>query len=1151
MTNSNVHGSSGSAIQSAISRATLKSVLLFGLSMITATALAQFTAGVQGSVQDSGGASVPNATITLTNDDNQVTQTTNTDSSGVFRFASLGPGNYTVSATAPGFSQAKTQFSLTAGETRNVPLTVSVGSVSTNVTVTTRAPLLDTSDSRNQQTLGQTALENLPLAARNPTALLTLTPGVTGLGAGTATNFNPENYVDASANGRGQNGNMYIVDGLDVTSSIRPGVVNLTPNVDSLAETTVQANTYSVDFGRASSLQTVMSTRSGTDQYHGFASEYYTYQGLQARGEFGVPQPNKLAPYHTNNLSFGVGGPIIPHHKFFFFVSYEPYLSLTSNGSSLQTYEDPAFVAFAKAALPDSPEVQLLTKYPASNASFRNVFQTAAQAFGAQNVAANAGCGTPSTDNIPCGTAVFDQGNFNSSSYNNSKQYNIRIDKYLEKDRIYGLFYRDTISTGGPSVRPAFNTTNHYYTFSLQGNETHDFSPNTLNEAFFGYNRIEGFAPSSGLFTVPVVNVTGLGVNFGDGFALGDYIQHSYHWRDVLTHIKGAHTFKVGYEGWHGDDIALFAGAYGQPTLNYTNMIDLINNTPYSETGLAYNPVSGKPGNENYGFQETTGGVFFEDTWKATQKLTLNYGIRYDNFGNPYVKLPGTVLANFHLGTGATFADQVANGHMQQQSHVFSNDLNWNFSPRAGFAYDPFGSARWVLRGGIGLYHDYFTLGNAENGLKGNPPGPIVPTFFNNGSTAPPVFGYGTQNKYPFGFPYPAFQGRPLDAKGGIVGSQISVGGTDVSLKASDTVNWSLTVEHQITPDMVASVGYVGSHSGNLIAGGGNQGATSYGNDVNAFTGDLIQNPNFSGAGAYTGSGVQTRSNTSFGAITYAFNGAIANYQAVIVAVKGRFAQRGFVTASYTHGKAMDNWQNYPVAFPYNQFYAPSPWDVPNRFSLGTSYLLPGDHLPNGIERRVLGGWTLSGLVVLQSGYPFTVYTGAPLAISTTASDGAPLTSVNYAAESAAGHLVFAPGSGDFNADGNNNDYPNVTSRQQKHDRKDFQVGQGIFPTCPGGVLPCGQFTLPAVGQEGNETPNGFRNPGYADTDFTVKKVTAITERVNLELRIDFFNLFNRVNLVSSGNGGGLDTNLQDGGFGQVTATLPPRNMLLGARINF
>ena len=1115
------------------------------LLMTAPTAFAQFNAGVQGSVQDSTGAAIAGATIVLTNVDTKISQTTTSDSAGIFRFASLGPGSYTVSASAQGFAKPTTEILLTAGETRNVPFTLSVGQVAANVTVTTQAPLLDTSDSRNQQTLDQVALENLPLATRNPTALLTLTPGVTGLGAGTATNFNPENYIDASANGRGQNGNQFIVDGLDVTSSIRPGVLNLTPNVDSLAETTVQANTYSVDYGRASSIQTVMSTRSGTDQFHGFASWYYTYQGLTARGEFGVPQPEKLAPYHVNNMSFGVGGPIIPNKKFFFFVTYEPYFSLVSNGSSLQTYEDPAFVAFAQAVQPNSPEVQLLNKYPPSNATFRTIFQTAQQAFGPQNVAANTGCATSSTDNIPCSTAVFDQGNFNSSSYNNSKQYSIRIDKNFDKDRIYGLFYRDTIDTGGPGVRPAFNTTNNYYTFSLQGSETHTFSPSTLNEGFFGYSRIEGFSPSSGLFTVPVVNVTGLGVGFGDGFALGDYVQHSYHWRDVLTHIKGSHTFKVGYEGWHGNDLAYFAGAYGQPTINYTNMIDLINNDPYSEGGLAYDPLTGGPGNENYGFQETTGGAFFEDTWKTTRKLTLNYGIRYDNFGNPYVALPGTVLANLHLPSGSNFEEQVANAVMTQQSHVFNHDLNWNFSPRGGFAFDPLGNGNWVVRGGIGLYRDYFTLGNAENGLKGNPPGPIVPTFFNNGSTAPPIFGYGTQNKFPFGFPYPAFQGEPLNAKGGIVGSQISVGGTDVSLGSPFTLNWTLTIEHQITRDMIASIGYVGSHSGNLITGGGNEGDTSYGNDVNAFSGNLLEEPIFTSSGAYTGSGTQTRLNTSFGAITYAFNGAIANYQGLVVAVKGRFAQRGFLTASYTHGKAMDNWQNYPIAYPYSQFYAPSPWDVPNRFSLGASYLLPGGGLANPIAKRLLGGWTLAGLVVLQSGYPFAVSTNAPLAISTTAADGSTLTSTNYAAELAAGNLQFAPGSGDFNADGDNNDYPNVTGYKQKHNRKDYEVGNGIFPTCPGGVLPCGEFTLPKVGQEGNETPYQFRNPGYADTDFTIKKVTQIKESLSFELRLDTFNLFNRVNLT------GVDTNLPDGAFGQTSSTNPPRNMLVGARLNF
>jgi hypothetical protein len=258
------------------------------------------------------------------------------------------------------------------------------------------------------------------------------------------------------------------------------------------------------------------------------------------------------------------------------------------------------------------------------------------------------------------------------------------------------------------------------------------------------------------------------------------------------------------------------------------------------------------------------------------------------------------------------------------------------------------------------------------------------------------------------------------------------------------------------------------------------------------------------------------------------------------------------VTASYTHGKAMDDWQNYPIASPY-RFYAPSPWDVPNRFSFGTSYLLPGDHLSNRIEQHVLGGWTLSGLTVLQSGYPFTVSTNAPLAISTTASDGQTLTSANYAAELAAGKVVFAPGSGDFNADGNNNDYPNVTGHQQKHSRKDYEVGHGIFPTCPGGVLPCGQFILPNLGQEGNETPNQFRNPGYADTDFTIKKLTQIRESLNFELRLDIFNIFNRVNLAQSNSGlsGALDTNLPDGGFGQVSGTNPPRNMQVGAKINF
>ena len=1129
---------------------------------------AQFNASVQGTVVDPRGSVVPNAPVALMNTDTGVRRTAVSDASGIYRFDSLAPGNYTVTTTVQGFAPTTIAFTLTTDETRDVSLSLKVASVSSTVQVTGQAPLLDTSDSRLEYTLNSTALSDLPMPGRNPTSEISVTPGVTGIGiAGQGTsgslNFNPENYVDYSANGQGQNGNQYVVDDMDVTSTIRPGVLNLTPNVDVLQEETVQTNTYTVDYGRAGSIQTVMTTKSGTNQFHGLASDYYTSQQLTARGEFGVPQPTPLNPYHSDNMSFAVGGPIIPHKQFFFFAGHEPYLSLTSNGTGLVGFEDPAFVTFAQSAEPNSPEVALMAKYPVAGVVNTHVSSTAGQLYGntlstpSAQAACASGTGTITAYDgvsVPCSLPVFDSANWNSSSYENAYQYNIRIDKYFKNDRVYGQFFRDNISEGGPSLRPAFAETDVYHTFSIQGNETHTFSANTLNEAIFGYRRIEGITPQTGLYTVPIVGVNQLGNGWGDGFADGDYIQHSYHWRDVLTHIAGSHSFKAGFEAWRSDDIALFAGAYDQPNLYYNNMIDFIANNPYSESGVSYNPVTGAYDPANYGYKETTFGAFGEDTWKATRKLTLNYGLRYDNFGNPYVALAGTVLANFHLGTGSTFADQVANGAMTQQSHVFNNDINWVFSPRGGAAYDLFGDGRWVVRGGIGLYHNEYTLGNAENGLKGNPPGYVEPTFYNNGSTAAPIFSYGTQNTVPFGFAVPAFVGAPLDAKGGIAGSQIGVGATDVSLAPQSTINWSAQLAHQLTQKLVASVGYAGTHSWNLVLGGENPGNTSYGVDVNIFPGDLIQNPAFNSNGVWTGDGIQTRLNTSFGSITYAFNGAHANYNALILAVKGRFGAHGFVTASYTRSSAMDDWGNYPegyvasggTSFDVNQWYSPSALNTPNRFSLGWSYEIPGMSNGNGFVKRLTSGYTLGSTTILESGNPFFVDNTNPLALVDTA--GVTVTASNYQSELNAGHFAYAPNSGNYAADGDNFNVPDVSSYSQKHSRKSYQY-TGVVDS---GVITHSQFAQPAfkaTGAEGNEKLDQFSYPGYADTDLSAMKTTALTERFSLQLRWDIFNLFNRVNL----NPSNFDSNYGDASayFGTTDGNLPARDMDFAAKITF
>ncbi|MBV9156619.1 MAG: TonB-dependent receptor [Acidobacteriaceae bacterium] len=1091
--------------------------LLIFFTLFTGASYAQFSGSIQGVIQDPSGAVVPDAVVKLVNTGTQVSSETKSSSEGVYTFVSLAPGPYEVTAEAHGFNRATVRLDLRTDQILSVPVTLTVTSAQNVVTVTGEAPVINTAESRTQLTLASGTVAELPVPGRNMVTLASLAPGASGLGTmgggqpghvGTpgsgVDNYSTETQVDASANGMGQMSNMYVVDGLDVTSGIRQGVLNLTPNPDSIQETSIEVNTFSSEYGRSDGLSMIMTTKSGTDQFHGLASDYFTYQKLFAATEFS----HNYAPFHSNNMSGAIGGPIIPHHQFYFFFAVEPLRSSASTGNALNTFADPQFTAWAQQNYPNTLGTKLLGTYVPQHLTGVSVASTAANIFPGT-------CGTPATNNLPCGLPMIDQGGFNSTQFRNGTQYFTRVDKYWKNDRVYGSFYRTLLNYGAASPMPQFSAANNNWEYAVQGNYTHSFSIATINEAIFGASRVEGTLGSGAQdYTVPSINVTGINVDsgqaFGVGFAQGDFIQHNYHWRDVLSHVHGAHTLRFGYEGWFGDDVEPFQGPYSQPTFQFNNLLTLVQDQPFNETHVMYDPTTGKPVLWSWNAASSTWGAFAEDTWKAAKNLTLTLGLRYDDSGNPYSRSATTVFGNFYLGSGSTFQEQVANGYAKATKNALKSSVDNLWSPRLGLAWDPRGTGVWVIRGGAGLYNNWLTQANVQEEFRGNPPGPITPTFIAGGTATagPPLFVLGTGNKPPYGFAYPAFTAG-LDAAGGIPGLNFPIGGINPNLHSPRAAIWSATVERKVSNNVVASVGYSGSHSWDLVGNNNQAGIVSYGVDINELPGDLIIHNSLS----------PTRLNPSFGAITYSDNNRYGNFDALIFDFRGRFS-RGFFDGSYTRSSSKDDAGLYPVPLNPSQYYGPSPWDVPNRFSFTFNYTLGGLNAGRGLVGHVTGGWGISGTTIFQSGYPFTVVNTAPFA---------PLKDVN-------GKFIgYAAGSGDYNADGDDYDYPNVASYSQLTSRVGFL--NGIFSP--------GQFPVPAFGSEGNEKSNRFREPNFAETDVAVYKDNHLAERVNLQLRFEFYNLFNRPNLTN------VDANPVDPTFGKALSQQLPRWMQLGAKITF
>jgi hypothetical protein len=1110
--------------------------------LFTIPAYAQYSSNIQGVVSDPAGAAINGATVQLRSVETGVTASITTTESGNYRFSSLPPGNYVVAAEAKGFKKTEANFTLETSETKGINLALVVEGSQQTVTVQVHPPNVDTDDSRLEATLSSETVRDLPSANRNLWDILAVTPGVVGVGtrlAGEAPGGLPDNFgtqtPQISANGRSYTGNLVLVDGMNVTSPVQNGNIILAPIPDAVQEASLQTNSWDGEINLGSSILIQVTTKSGTNQYHGTGSLFFANQDLQARPDF-ISGPTE--PYARKDLVGTFGGPI-RKGKTFFFADVEKLWATVPGGTGQQLFEDPQFVQWAQTNYPSTVGTQVLAGWPASNLFGATVAQTAATALPAGL------CGTAGAP--PCSLPMVDSGSFNASAYYNALQYNFRLDQYFtDRDRLYVSYYNDSFDQQQKSPRPRLGALDIMRNRYAQIDFTHTFNSRMLWESSFAFASVGGANGQDAQLAVPNVSVAGnfTGWPVGGGWGPGEYRGPMYNWRSVLSYVHGPHSLKFGYDGARGIEHGDFTPDNVRPGFTFNNLLDLVQDNVFQESVGAYNPLTGLAGSVRYGGMENPFGFFVQDDWKARSNLSLTLSMRWDDYTNhvPWGN-SGFQFSALQLGTAGTFEQQVQYASVGVVPAVFANSMKNIFSPRIGFAWDPLKNGKWAVRGGVGVYHDWIAMGQTIDQTRNNPPGVLSETFTNvapNGQPLGNYFNIAPSESYPWGFVLPTIPSLTLNSQGGITGIPTNVDSLDRNMKAPLAVNYVIGVEHQVWGSLVAGANYSGSRSYNGLNG----------SDVNRVAGDAT----VSGS---AGSLVESinRPNSSFGSIIYVNNANQATYNAMILSLRGHAGHQGSFQASYTLSHAQDypeantrfdqdgqnGGANIPDQNAYFSYYGDANYDVRQRFSFSGLYNLPG--LKSGIGRILTDGWEVSSIIAVQTGTPFWPIDNRPLDVMcnqggtptpcSSALAGSPVITPN----------ILAPDSGDYNMDGLNYDIPNRPS-------KDF-TGSHSRSSYINGIFTAADFPQPAQGVQGNEPRNIYRNPGLFQADASIFKnnhLPWLGEAGNLQLRFDFLNLFNHGNL------GTVDPNMADGTFGKVTSTLNPydaRKIELGLRVSF
>ena len=1165
---------------------------------ISLPVLSQTTMGrILGSVSDQSGAAVAGATVVITEVQRGTTRTVTTDASGNYAVPEVQPGIYKVRAEAKGFKVVeRVNIVVEVAEDLRVDISLPPGQISETVVVYAEVPLVNSTSATLGGTLSNAEINDLPLSGRNYENLLQLRPGVMRYPGG--------GFSTTSANGLRAEDNAYFIEGLFNSepysgqaiingSGIAGDSATILP-IDSIQEFNLQQNPPA-EYGWKPGAAVNVGLKSGTNRVHGTAFGFGRDGVMDARNYFNAAPAAKL----TRTLDqFGgsLGGPIIKD-KAFFFGAYEgqrynvgnSYGGVTSPSMTSMLANGTCAFNPLVGDCADSILDVINDLESALNTSGFGVSPASLQVAGCTAAGVCTGKGFPTNSQTDVGTSLdASQAITIPNGFNNVVHVDnlvAKVDyKLNQRHSINGMYFFGNNSgtvEDFPELQSQWRSDIHTRAQVVGGSWIWTPSPLWVNEARFGYNRLyqptlpgDLNTPASayGLDTgVSGPETGGLPrIGFGGYFfpGLGGFKWPKFQGPDSITqfvdhvsYTRGKHALVFGGE-LHRNDVTNAAYGNARGSITFLGGVLTGTSTPLEDffAGLPFKSTV-EVGNPTLHLHNWAYGAFFQDDWRATRNLTINFGVRYEF--SSVVQEAHNLLGNFDPNVG-----MVQVGH--QISSLYNPD-HTNFGPRLGFAWDIGGKGRTVLRGGGGLIYETvnwqsFIAFNNAFGPGSVPTGaPIDSAGDTSGGTI--TTGNVTVKNFLTGVTWdpangPLYGGSTINC----ANSPCPIMTVAQNLTTPYVWNWTLNVQHAFTPNLSLEVAYVGNHGSNLTGirdinqpPVGSGWGSGLGGELTLC---LASAPLYNNCVVDNNGGEQTNA-PYFAKFPYLANifqmGNVyrSNYNGLQVTLNARNYHGLSMVAGYTYSHALDdvgaNWDfGYGSGLPQNAHnpgaeYANSDFDIRHRLTVSLTYAIPG--------RKGFGqlreGWEINSIITLQS----PQYWG-PMDEGTDAAGVGPLP-VSPPANSPIRWSFYGKTSDFKSQKGVGIPYfPNATNPSCATQALAVDGGAVGASTASLNLFGCyanGSSVMlpPPLGQFGNMSRNMFEDTGFRNLDFSLAKNFHFGETMRLQARAEFFNIFNHPNFANpygGQNGFGLnDPSVRPFGCGCATPDIAAANPAVGS----